>query len=102
MLLTRVVVIRTKQIIGLKLGSCFLLMPAAAACLSTNNLITELGSACSHTQKQTHTPADTLTHRLSQSYSELELYSVELTPFVVVFIVTVVIQWEQRQCSLVS
>lgn len=29
-LLTRLMVIRTKQIIGLKLGSCFLLLPAAA------------------------------------------------------------------------
>lgn len=54
-LLTLLMVIRTKQIIGLKPGSCFLLLPAAAACLSTNNLITELGSARSHTPKQTHT-----------------------------------------------
>ena len=67
-LLTRLMVIRSKQIIGLKLGSCFLLLPAAAACLSTNNLITELGSARSHTHSHTlNTHTDILT--LSESYS---------------------------------
>lgn len=76
-LLTPLMVIRTKQIIGLKLGSCFLLLPAAAACLSTNNLITELGSACAHTLKQTdtHTPADTRTlcHRGTVSFDSAVL-----------------------------
>lgn len=43
MLLTLLIEIRTKRILRLKRGSCFFPLPTAA-CLSTNNLITEMRS----------------------------------------------------------
>lgn len=76
--LTLLVVIRTKQIIGLKLGSCFFLLPAAAACLSTNNLITELGSARSHTETNTHTHLQIPALSVKELPSQLSLFVVPL------------------------
>lgn len=69
---------RTKQIIGLKLGSCFFLLPAAAACLSTNNLITELGSARSHTETNTHTHLQIPALSVKELPSQLSLFVVPL------------------------
>lgn len=83
-LLTLVMVIRTKQIIGLKLGSCFLLLPASP-------LITSLLSWDQHH----HTHRNKHTHLQIPSLSVTELQC-QLTHFVVLFIVTEVIQREQR------